>query len=442
MCAALRAALATLLLFAAAGGARADTWATSAEGYFNSSTTPLNQSIAAAQATLQGKTLHVALFLIAQSGSFPDNVTYGDGNAFLTGFSASTVLPQLRAGNPDNGTTCGPLGGPGYAVPVTWDQVDGAAVWMAKYMASNGNFTIQFEIVRLPKYVYNTSDTLVRTLYILDVLGYDMATTGFLVTPDRLLWVRALLPHSVIGYQVVTKQPVYETEGVVARAFKWTRPFSPPMWGLIVAGIVGSAFLYYLFESNTGSDDFPLPSEPKLDKFMRALYLSAMSSVLFEGFSPHTHEGRLYTAVKAFVFFVAMSSYIAQYAAILGEKSSPFQPITSIADFARLNAPVCVRKNAAQVSFVQTNYPQLTIVQIPGLTQAGLLPAIVSGQCIGGVGIDTELQYGLGGPGIFASDGFDPQATFCGLTTVGPKCVRSAARRRFHRLTHSTACAG
>ena len=86
----------------------------------------------------------------------------------------------------------------------------------------------------------------------------------------------------------------------------------------------------------------------------------------------------------------------------------PTQEITSIASFAAIGAPVCVRQNAAQQAFLQTFYPELKVLPIPGLTQAGLLPAIVSGVCKGGVGPDPELKYSLGGPGIFDSDGFDP----------------------------------
>jgi hypothetical protein len=234
------------------------------------------------------------------------------GNAFLANFAQSTVLPQLRAGVPEN-STCGPFGGPGYAVSVPPSAVDGATVWVLKYVAAAANMTLAFDVVRLPWSVYYQSsknDTLARSLYTLDVLGYDAVATSFLVLPERLNWVRYLMPHQPYGYQVVTTQPIPATESVISRAFKWTRPFTPRMWGLMVAGVFASAQIYYWFESNTGSDDFPLPEEPVPDKFARAFFLSAMSSVLFEGFSPHTHEGRLYTAVKAFVFFVSMSCYI------------------------------------------------------------------------------------------------------------------------------------
>ena len=418
--------LATALLAHRMPGAGATgTTSFSYEGYQNATLgTPLAQSQATAAALLNGLTLRVALLSIAQNNTFyPDNITYGDGNAYLSGVSDSSVIPLLRAGDP-NTASAGPFGGTGFAVPVQASQVDGASVWILKYVAAAANMSIQFDVVRLPWSVYYQSsknDTLARTLYTLDALGYDAVATSFFVLPERMRWVRYLLPHQPYGFEVVTTQPTVEADSVVTRMFAWTRPFSGPMWGLLVASIVASALCYYVFEANTGSDDFPLPDEPPKDKFARALFLSAMSSVLFEGFSPHTHEGRLYTAVKGFVFFVSMSCFIAQYAAILGEPTAQTQAVNSINSFETLNKPVCVRQNAAQISFVTTNFPNLQVLPIPGLTQAGLLPAIVSGQCVGGVGPDIEVKYGLGGPGIFDVNGFDPQETFCGLTTVGEK---------------------
>ena len=168
------------------------------------------------------------------------------GNAFLANFAQSTVLPQLRAGVPEN-STCGHFGGPGYAVNVPPSAVDGATVWVLKYVAAAANMTLSFDVVRLPWSVYYQSsknDTLARSLYTLDVLGYDAVATSFLVLPERLNWVRYLMPHQPYGYQVVTTQPVAATEDVISRAFKWTRPFTPRMWGLMVAGVFASAQIY------------------------------------------------------------------------------------------------------------------------------------------------------------------------------------------------------
>jgi hypothetical protein len=86
-------------------------------------------------------------------------------------------------------------------------------------------------------------------------------------------------------------------------------------------------------------------------------------------------------------------------------------------------APICVRQNAAQEGFIKTFYPDLTILPIPGLTQAGLLPAIVSGKCKGGIGPDPELKYSLGGPGIFDEDGFDPSGALRALGLSAHVCA-------------------
>jgi hypothetical protein len=84
-----------------------------------------------------------------------------------------------------------------------------------------------------------------------------------------------------------------------------------------------------------------------------------------------------------------------------------------------------VRQNAAQEGFIKTFYPDLTILPIPGLTQAGLLPAIASGQCKGGIGPDPELTYSLGGPGIFDTDGFDPSGALLCAWPVRACALRS-----------------
>lgn len=90
---------------------------------------------------------------------------------------------------------------------------------------------------------------------------------------------------------------------------------------------------------------------------------------------------------------------------------------------------MCVRQNAAQQAFLATFYPQLKVQPVPGLTQAGLLPAIASGICKGGVGPDPELKYSLGGPGIFDSDGFDPTRAYL-LRAACMRVPRSVSHAR------------
>ncbi len=286
-----------------------------------------------------------------------------------------------------------------------------------------------FDVVRLPWEAYyssplnnNTNDTAARVIYTLEELGYDCVASAVFVYPARMRFFRYLLPHQPYGFQVATTLPVWQPEGLLERLFKFSRPFEWRLWLVMGASIFTSGLLMTYFERNTGGEDFPFESESLRDKLVRGIFLSSMGVTLLAFFSPRTHEGRTYTGFKAFVIFVLMSSYIAQYSAIQNSLPQPVQDITSIDSFAQLGKPVCVRQIAAQQAWIAANVPGVAIKPIPGLTQAGLLRAISSGECVGGVGPDVELEFGMGGPGIFDADGFDPTARR-DKTQGGAACV-------------------
>jgi hypothetical protein len=291
-------------------------------------------------------------------------------------------------------------------------------------VSSQANVTFNFDVVRLPGNVYygtSKNDTAARVIYLLDTLGYDCVVGTIFIQPQRMQFMRYVISHQPYGYQVVTTAPIYVSDSIRNRLFKWTLPFTRNLWITIGCSVSASAIIMLYFEHDAESEDFPIQSESLGRKAGRSLFFSSMLATTVESYHPRTNEGRMYTAVTAFVFFVIMSSYTAQLTAILANKQVPFQAITSIASFADTGAPVCVRQNAAQQQFLATFYPKLQVQPIPGLTQAGLLPAIASGQCVGGVGPDPELKYALGGPGIQAPDGFDPTNSFCKLQTVGDR---------------------
>lgn len=87
-------------------------------------------------------------------------MTYGDGYAYLTGFSSNRLVPLIRAvcgllganiaprsrtdrraplasqGDPnDPNSAAGPNGGRGFAVPAAYADIDGSSVWMMKWCA-------------------------------------------------------------------------------------------------------------------------------------------------------------------------------------------------------------------------------------------------------------------------------------------------------------------
>ena len=304
-------------------------------------------------------------------------------------------------------------------MPATFADVDGSSVWMMKWCASRARArvaaadrrcdglriaqqsgaNVTFDVVRLPWQIYyssslnnNTNDTAARVIYTLDELGYDCVCSAVFVYPARMQFFRYLLPHQAYGFQVVTTVPAWKPEGLFSRLFKFSRPFDWVLWVCMFLSIFVSGLVMTYYERNTGGDDFPLENESLKDKLMRGMFLSSMGVTLLAFFGPRTHEGRVYTSFKAFVIFVLMSSYIAQYSAIQNSLPVPVQPVTSIASFEMLGKPVCVRQIAAQQAWVAKNYPSLQVKPIPGLTQAGLLRAVANGQCVGAVGPDVEIK--------------------------------------------------
>ena len=222
--------------------------------------------------------------------SAPDaRLTAGDGFAHLVGFSSNRLVPILRAGNPDDPTvTGGPAGGPGFSVPTQPGDIDGASVWMLKWcaplrlaslrasssplcyavcadgscalfhrrVASQANVTFNFDVVRLPGSVYygsSKNDTAARAIYLMDTMGYDCVVGTVFITPPRMRFMRYVISHQPYGYQVVTNAPVYTTEKLSDRLFKWSLPFTRNLWVTILCSIVASAAMMTYFEHETES---------------------------------------------------------------------------------------------------------------------------------------------------------------------------------------------
>jgi hypothetical protein len=51
--------------------------------------------------------------------------------------------------------------------------------------------------------------------------------------------------------QVVTNAPIYVTEDVRSRLFKWALPFTRDLWVTIACSIIASAIVMVIFEHNT-----------------------------------------------------------------------------------------------------------------------------------------------------------------------------------------------
>lgn len=154
-------------------------------------------------------------------------------------------------------------------------------------IAQQSGANVTFDVVRLPWEIYyssplnnNTNDTAARVIYTLDELGYDCVCSAVFVYPARLQFMRYLLPHQSYGFQVVTKVPAWQPEGLFSRLFKFSRPFDWRLWISMFANIMFSGLVMTYYERNTGGDDFPLENEALKDKLMRGMFLSSMGVTL------------------------------------------------------------------------------------------------------------------------------------------------------------------
>ena len=123
-------------------------------------------------------------------------------------------------------------------------------------MASQANVTINFDVVRLPGSVYygsSKNDTAARAIYLMDTMGYDCVVGTVFITPPRMRFMRYVISHQPYGYQVVTNAPVYTTEKLTDRLFKWSLPFTRNLWVTILCSIVASAGMMTYFEHETES---------------------------------------------------------------------------------------------------------------------------------------------------------------------------------------------
>ena len=99
---------------------------------------------------------------------------------------------------------------------------------------------------------------------------------------------------------MVTTVPVYVSQSIRSRLFKWALPFTRNLWITIACSVVFNSIIMTLFEHSTEGEDFPLVDESWGRKTARALYYSAMGVSTVDNFHPRTNEGRMYVSVKAF----------------------------------------------------------------------------------------------------------------------------------------------
>ena len=241
-------------------------------------------------------------------------------------------------------------------------------------------------------------------------------------------------------------------------------PFSPGVWGVIVAMFFASAALMQWYEGDgergeyakfnaraAGADGTRASaaasskrSSYHVSKFGHGLYLSFSSFATnnSQTFTAKTLPGRIYRISYAFVILLTGSCYIANLAAVLSYAPPPAAAITSISSFEELDTPACVLNNSLHIAFMQARFPTTKLHVLSSVgdgtggdvnseqTERDLLAALAApdSPCMGGVAPDDSLTFWMGPAG-------DPQGEFCNLRLVGQPLSQGLVGLTMHRNT-------
>ena len=378
------------------------------------------------------------------------------------------------------------------AVQLPVEALDGANVWLLEALNASlapAGSPVTLWGVHAPDALWQDGQVTQDALnsYLLDTLGFDCVLDPSLETASSAARFALLHPHEAFGYAVVGRVLTPVTIDAAARLWTWVRamavwshsarahaltnnadsqvlPFSPGVWGVIVAMFFASAALMQWYEGDgergeyakfnaraAGADGTRASaaasskrSSYHVSKFGHGLYLSFSSFATnnSQTFTAKTLPGRIYRISYAFVILLTGSCYIANLAAVLSYAPPPAAAITSISSFEELDTPACVLNNSLHIAFLQTHFPSIKLHILyhvgdgsggdfnPEQTERDLLAELAApdSPCLGGVAPDDALIFWMGPVG-------DPQGEFCNLQLVSQPLSQGLIGLVMHRNT-------
>lgn len=106
-------------------------------------------------------------------------------------------------------------------------EIDGVNVWLLNHLARLGNFTVEFDILRLD---VDTSDRALVAIRALDIGGYDCVVSSLIHSYERALYMHFLQPHVPYGFVVVSNAVKQSADPLYTRLWQWVKPFTWAVW--------------------------------------------------------------------------------------------------------------------------------------------------------------------------------------------------------------------
>ena len=230
---------------------------------------------------------------------------------------------------------------------------------------------------------------------------------------------------------LLSRKPTPVASSQLLDYFLWTRPFSLPVWMLLLATACISAFFMGWYEhqstashlQRTLSDARRAGSAPWAP-FHRAtatvgynLYVSVgtFATNNSEGFNATTLPGRIYRSFFSMAILITIATYVANLAAILSRVPDETARVQSLADFALLHSNACVQNASdAVTSFMKAYYPRLPLHTVNSDFASDMARAVLSPSvpCAGAIVPEARMRYALSAEG-------DPAGEFCDLEITG-----------------------
>ena len=171
---------------------------------------------------------------------------------------------------------------------------------------------------------------------------------------------------------VSLKEPMQDD---VFETFLFLKPFTNAVWGLIIATVFASGFVYWILELiDKKADKERLSNNP-----LENIYLTAISLTGQFEFAPRTAASQLFAVSVAFMALIVASAYTANLASNLVVQKQPLSPIQTLGDAVRMQVPICVWATTGTDALVTKAFPNGRFVRKP--TAQGVFEGVLSGEC-------------------------------------------------------------
>ena len=149
------------------------------------------------------------------------------------GVAVNFVCPSLGADNlvrfastsaPGYIAWCGAT--PGTAVRIARTDVTGQMAWLIDFVATWGLAGVEWYAVSLPPVLVNASDSTLKALWIINVLGLDTALYGITTTPPRQQYLSFSQPFTFYSHQLVAPRATVPLQSLNQKLWQWTVPFT------------------------------------------------------------------------------------------------------------------------------------------------------------------------------------------------------------------------